>query len=85
MRDHTLPELAGRDHIHNLLHVTILLHHIMGQGVNLQSESDHHIMTVQGAVALVQMEIVLQLRVTAGALVGAAAEALCDPKREVSP
>uniref|UniRef100_M1D541 Serine/arginine-rich protein n=1 Tax=Solanum tuberosum TaxID=4113 RepID=M1D541_SOLTU len=46
----------------------------MGQGVavKLQSESAHHIMAVQGAVAEVQLGgSVLRLGVTAGALVGA--------------
>lgn len=75
VRDHTLHELVGRGHIHNLLHVTFLLHHIMGRGVaaNLPAERFHHIMTVRGAAAEVQIGSVLQLGVTAGALVGAVA------------
>lgn len=51
----------------------------MDQGVEvkLQSESTHHTMAVQGAVAEVQLGgSVLQLGVTAGALVGAVAGAL---------
>lgn len=79
-----------RGHIHDPLLVAFLLHHIMGQGVavKLQSESAHHIMAVQGAVAEVQLGgSVLRLGVTAGALVGALVvlPTRHDPNCNVSP